>query len=79
MTYFSNTNDIINEALINQQKVLIHCQAGISRSATIIIAYLMKENKMKMNDAYYYVYEKRQCIAPNIGFTSQLLVYEDHL
>ena len=60
-------------------KVLIHCQAGISRSPTIVIAYLMKVNKLTMNNAYNEVKDKRCIIGPNIIFLSQLYDFEKNL
>ena len=74
--YFDETYKIIDETLSGDKKILIHCQAGISRSATIVIAYIMKKNKMKMNDAYKLVHDKRPCIGPNLGFCGQLIMYE---
>lgn len=56
--------------------VLVHCMAGISRSATIVIAYLMKERGMNYADAYNYVKERRRIIHPNGGFKRQLREYE---
>lgn len=53
-------------------KVLVHCNAGVSRSATVVIAYLMQKNQIDFDTAYQLVKSKRSCIQPNIGFISQL-------
>ena len=52
---------------------------GISRSPTIVIAYLMKKLNLKLVDAYEKVREKRPIIAPNIVFMNQLMDYETKL
>jgi predicted protein tyrosine phosphatase len=52
--------------------VLIHCHAGISRSATIVIAYLIKEQKMDYYEAHRVTKQQRPCINPNDGFMKQL-------
>merc|ERR1712228_457598 len=57
----------------NENRILIHCHAGISRSATITIAYLMYSWKMTMFDAIAHVHSKRYQIQPNQGFKNQLL------
>jgi len=77
--YFDETFKMIDDVIKNNKKILIHCQAGISRSATIVIAYIMKKNNIKMNDAYKIVYAKRPCISPNLGFCGQLMLYEKEL
>ena len=48
--------------------VLVHCLAGISRSATIVIAYLMKRRKLTLNQAYNKVKRHREEVNPNTGF-----------
>jgi predicted protein tyrosine phosphatase len=52
--------------------VLIHCTAGISRSATVVIAYLMKYEGMTMTDAILFLKRKRCIINPNTGFRAVL-------
>ncbi|CAD8065469.1 unnamed protein product [Paramecium primaurelia] len=59
--------------------VLVHCYAGISRSATIVIAYLMKTFKMTLDQAFSYVQQQRPIINPNPGFMKQLQQYETFL
>ena len=49
-----------------------HCQYGVSRSASFVIAYLMYKNKIHFSEAYNLVKEKRKKIFPNEGFQCQL-------
>ena len=70
---------LIETARKNNCKVLVHCQAGISRSPTVVIAYLMNKYNMSMNEAYDRVRNKRPIIAPNIIFMSQLMDYESKI
>ncbi|CAD8160373.1 unnamed protein product [Paramecium octaurelia] len=73
--YFEQTNQFIQENL-KKGNVLVHCMAGISRSATIVIAYLMWSQKRSYKDAYKHVDEMREIIYPNEGFRNQLKEYE---
>ena len=59
-----------------EEKILIHCKAGASRSATIVIAYLMWIKKWKFEQALKYVQEKRPIVGPNEGFLKQLEMFE---
>ena len=58
---------------------LIHCQAGMSRSATITIAWVMKSYRLRFNEAHDFVREKRPIILPNPGFVEQLQKWEAEL
>jgi protein-tyrosine phosphatase len=58
----------IKDAITEGGKVFVHCYAGVSRSATIVIAYLMKEHCLSFSAAYKFVKGKRSFINPNDGF-----------
>uniref|UniRef100_A0A3B4BAG4 Dual specificity protein phosphatase 10 n=1 Tax=Periophthalmus magnuspinnatus TaxID=409849 RepID=A0A3B4BAG4_9GOBI len=77
--YFEEAFEFIEEAQQAGMGLLIHCQAGVSRSATIVIAYLMKHTWMTMTDAYKYVKTRRPIISPNLNFMGQLLEFEEDL
>lgn len=57
-------------------RVLVHCQAGISRSATICLAYLMHTQRVRLDEAFDFVKQRRQVISPNLAFMGQLLQFE---
>ncbi|KAK7108999.1 dual specificity protein phosphatase 19-like [Littorina saxatilis] len=71
--------DFIDEALDSKGCVLVHCNAGISRSATIVLAHLMKTKDMSLNDAFTFLRSKRPSSFPNPGFMIQLKTFEDSL
>ena len=62
-----------------QEGVLVHCLAGISRSVTITVAYLMYKLSMSLNDAYDFVRRRKANISPNFNFMGQLLDFERQL
>lgn len=82
---FPETNKFINEALNDENSiVLVHCQQGISRSVTIICAWLMSQQAAKGEEASLQscldtLKKERPMIAPNHGFMTQLLDYENAL
>ncbi len=60
-------------------KVLVHCEVGVSRSATLAIAFLMKSQGKGFLETFYQVRSKRPGVLPNIGFASQLQHFEHKL
>ncbi|XP_050537968.1 dual specificity phosphatase 21 [Daktulosphaira vitifoliae] len=69
--------DLIHQEYLNGGLTVVHCAAGVSRSATFCIAYLIKYRGMDMNKAYRHVAKCRPCINPNRGFIDQLIKYEE--
>ena len=57
--YFRHANEFIDEAKQSERNVLVHCQAGISRSSTIVIAYLMELNNWSFSHAYNWLEKLR--------------------
>ena len=60
-------------------KVLVHCRAGVSRSATVCIAYLMHKQGISLDAAFDQVLVKRPVIDPNLNFIQQLQRFETEL
>lgn len=59
--------------------VLVHCWAGVSRSATIVITYLMKKYEFSFDEAHSFVKKKRRQIYPNPGFVRQMRNFDSQL
>ncbi|KAI6647931.1 Dual specificity protein phosphatase 4 [Oopsacas minuta] len=76
---FQESFAFINNVRESGRKLLVHCQAGISRSATICIAYLMLTEGRSMDGALEYVRSCRKWVSPNFGFMGQLFEYEAEL
>jgi len=75
--YLNQLIPLIEEALKENKKVLVHCLMGKSRSASVILAYLIKNNNMTFENAFNFVNTKRKFpIEPNIGFVYQLKKYQ---
>ena len=70
--YFDEIGTIINKENI----VLVNCAAGISRSSTIVIAYIMKYYKLDLKNTFIGVRNERNRICPNKNFMKCLLDYE---
>ena len=72
--HFDETIKFIAEGIKKNQQVLIHCYAGISRSSTIVLMYLMCCG-FDLPAAYKYLHYHRECINPNAGFVNQLIMW----
>ncbi|CAD8111752.1 unnamed protein product [Paramecium sonneborni] len=76
---FEIANDFIHSAIQKKQNVLIHCFAGKSRSASFVIAYLIKFLQMTPLQALKLLQSKRRIAQPNMGFMKQLDAYHKEL
>jgi hypothetical protein len=70
--YMKEALDFIDESQKKNSNILVHCVSGISRSASIVIAYIMDKYKMNYDQAFSYVKTKRTTIRPNTNFVEQL-------
>ncbi|KAG4300859.1 hypothetical protein PCANB_002884 [Pneumocystis canis] len=70
---------ITKKSIQENKKVLIHCQCGISRSASLIIAYVMKSLGLNIDSAYSYVKDKSPWIGPNMSLIYQLYDFNNFL
>uniref|UniRef100_H0UT75 Dual specificity phosphatase 9 n=1 Tax=Cavia porcellus TaxID=10141 RepID=H0UT75_CAVPO len=77
--FFPEAITFIDEALSQNCGVLVHCLAGVSRSVTVTVAYLMQKLHLSLNDAYDLVKRKKWSISPNFNFMGQLLDFERSL
>ncbi|KAL8611328.1 hypothetical protein ACOMHN_013759 [Nucella lapillus] len=75
-SFFPDAIAFIDEARHSKQGVLVHCLAGISRSVTVTVAYLMSQQAMCLNEAYDFVKKCKPNISPNFTFMGQLLDFE---
>lgn len=73
--HFAETSSFIASAMEEGGRVLVHCIRGVSRSATIVCAYLMTALKISHIDAVKTVRAKRPIARPNYGFMMQLEMY----
>ncbi|EHA98506.1 Dual specificity protein phosphatase 1 [Heterocephalus glaber] len=78
-SWFKETIDFIDSIKNAGGRVFVHCQAGISRSATICLAYLMRTNRVKLDEAFEFVKQRRSIISPNLSFMGQLLQFESQV
>lgn len=74
--WFEEAAKFIDSVKNSKGRVLVHCQAGISRSATICLAYLISRYRLRLDEAYEYVKKRRSIISPNFNFMGQLLNWE---
>ncbi|KNZ72598.1 putative rhodanese domain-containing dual specificity protein phosphatase [Termitomyces sp. J132] len=71
------TCQFIEPALSCNSKILVHCLMGMSRSATVVAAYLMKTRKMTRATAIKFIKQRRPEVHPNYGFIKQLEIFAE--
>ena len=74
--YFDECFDYIDEVRKSSGCVLVHCYYGESRSASIVIGYLIKTERMRHREALEYLQLLRPGVHPNTGFSKQIDTFE---
>ena len=75
--YFPQIVEFIEEAIEDEGRVLVHCNLGVSRSSSAVLAYLMENKCWTLGDAYIFLKDRRPIIRPNHSFLRQLSQYEE--
>ena len=65
--YFDRIADKMHEHASRGGRSLVHCVLGVSRSTSLVLAYLMKYKNMTLKSAFDYVSSRRPCVRPNPG------------
>ena len=74
--YFQIATQFIHDHLSSGSSVLVHCAMGISRSTTMVIAYLIRFHNMSRDNAYLLIKSRRQIVEPKQTFWHQLEMWE---
>jgi len=84
MPFLQQALDTIDSCMSSGKRILVHCFAGVSRSATIVLAFVMQKRLMPeqpgrsvLQQAFKFVKARRMCIDPNPGFVRQLIAFEE--
>ena len=77
--HFHRVADKIDEVCREEGRALVHCNAGVSRSAALCMAYLMKHRGQTLLQAHGWVKACRPVVRPNVGFWKQLIAFEAEL
>lgn len=70
------THELLTKARVSGRKIFVHCAAGISRSATVVLNYWMSRDGLSFDDALQKLKLKRSCVRPNALF--QAILIERH-
>lgn len=74
--YFPAVKQLLDVVLGRGGRILVHGNAGMSRSAAFVVAYVMERFNLSSDMAHHYVLTRRHCISINEGFRNQIREYE---
>jgi len=77
--HLDDLTEFIHSVRTQNGRVFVHCQSGISRSPTVILAYLLRFHSMDYDSAYHFLKAKRVVTRPNPAFKQLLVEYEHTL
>ncbi|CAL8389459.1 unnamed protein product [Arctogadus glacialis] len=78
-SHFQEAIEFIDRVKQSGGKVLVHCEAGISRSPTICMAYIMRTQRLQLDEAFDVIKQCRALVSPNFSFMGQLLQFESEV
>lgn len=73
---FGRCFEFIEQAVLSNKSILVHCTLGINRSPCVVIAYLMWKKHWPLKQAYEHVLSRRSSIAPHEDYFTALRRYE---
>ncbi|XP_008295729.1 dual specificity protein phosphatase 22-B [Stegastes partitus] len=74
--HFKESITFMHESRLKGEGCLVHCLAGVSRSVTLVVAYIMTVTGLGWQEALAAVRVARPCAGPNLGFQRQLQEFE---
>ncbi|KAM4552619.1 dual specificity protein phosphatase 22-B [Odontesthes bonariensis] len=74
--HFKQSIMFMHESRLKGEGCLVHCLAGVSRSVTLVVAYIMTVTGLGWQDVLAAVRVARPCAGPNLGFQQQLQEFE---
>ena len=77
LTHFPTAHRFIVDGQNNKLTVYVHCRLGVSRSATIVISYLMAKYRIHYDEALRKVHKLRHQVRPNSSFLYQLKLFDE--
>ena len=76
LAHLPEATEFVSAALAGGGRVFVHCAAGVSRSATVVAAHLVRSHNLSHVEAVEHVRKRRGVIRPNPGFLRQLEAWE---
>ncbi|CAB1317390.1 unnamed protein product [Coregonus sp. 'balchen'] len=76
LPHFKQSIMFMHESRLKGEGCLVHCLAGVSRSVTLVVAYIMTVTGLGWQEALAAVRVARPCAGPNLGFQHQLQEFE---
>nr|ACO10261.1 Dual specificity protein phosphatase 12 [Caligus rogercresseyi] len=77
LSHLPSLVEFIDKRLKNVETVFVHCVYGVSRSASVVAAYLMQIQGLNLSESLSKIKNMRPSVEPNAGFMKQLSLYED--
>ncbi|KAJ8734453.1 hypothetical protein PYW08_013703 [Mythimna loreyi] len=75
ISHLPETNEFIKQAIAGGGTILVHCHFGVSRSAAVVISFIMEKYGLCYEEAFNLVRSKRRFVGPNVGFIAQLKLF----